>query len=409
MPKRNPLNSGKPVAFGLARWYGNPDRIQRGRWKRATTHSASRTQAAGYVFYDVNTAGERCELTLLLLKEYALFAATSISLEAIDRKLAAKSVKVKERGEKPLEGITKKKKVLSKGRQERTGSGFIGKNSRTSSIVPGAAQTGISVLIIKTGTGRTTRSQILRNSVSPVTKRNITPERIYLPLKKWAGKGRSLCALFLRKFFEIVTEGSKNFLRYSLTRREIFGQSIVYGMGPNKLFVDLNAAGFPISFEDCKNLYNAYCDEFNLAVGFLRSTGKLASQQGFVVNLNKRRRNWLLPDQNNRDVFPLGWKDPKYRGVIASIQREGGNAVIQSVNADITKYAMTTIRRYIKKNKVRSNLMLQVYDEIVTCTHKDDSPEFVEVKRKLMLDAAYRWITSVPIEVEGEVLPYWTK
>lgn len=267
MPKRNPLNSGKPAAFGLARWYGNPDRIQRGRWKRATTHSASRTQAAGYVFNDVNTAGERCELT----------------------------------------------------------------------------------------------------------------------------------------------EGSKNFLRYSLTRREISGQSIAYGMGPNKLFVDLNAAGFPISFEDARKLYDAYCDEFNLAVGFLRNTGKAASQNGFVVNLNKRRRNWLLPDANNRDVFPLGWKDPKYRGVLSKIQREGGNAVIQSVNADITKYAMTLIRRYIKKNKIRSNLMLQVYDEIVTCTHKDDSPDFVEVKRKLMLDAAYRWITSVPIEVEGEVLPYWTK
>jgi hypothetical protein len=59
MPKRNPLNSGNPKAmdFGINLCYGNPERIHWGQWKRATTHSASRTQAAWVHYYSVNTAG----------------------------------------------------------------------------------------------------------------------------------------------------------------------------------------------------------------------------------------------------------------------------------------------------------------------------------------------------------------
>lgn len=47
MPKRNPLNSGNPKAldFGNQTCYGNPERIIWEQVERATTHSASRTQA----------------------------------------------------------------------------------------------------------------------------------------------------------------------------------------------------------------------------------------------------------------------------------------------------------------------------------------------------------------------------
>jgi hypothetical protein len=53
--------------------------------------------------------------------------------------------------------------------------------------------------------------------------------------------------------------------------------------------------------------------------------------------------------------------------------------------------------------------MNAVYDEIVTVTHKDESAHFQEVKRKIMIDVSKKWIKTVPIDVEGEALPYWTK
>lgn len=93
----------------------------------------------------------------------------------------------------------------------------------------------------------------------------------------------------------------------------------------------------------------------------------------------------------------------------AGIEREGGNFLIQSVNADMTKRAMVLIRDYIKKNNIRSRFMNQVYDEIVTRTHKDDSPDFVKVKRKLMLEAAEQYLRKIPMEVDGHVGDSWTK
>ena len=59
MPKKNPLNSGKPKAldFGMKPCYGNPERILWEHKKRATTHSADRTPA-DWVHNNVNTAGQ---------------------------------------------------------------------------------------------------------------------------------------------------------------------------------------------------------------------------------------------------------------------------------------------------------------------------------------------------------------
>lgn len=180
-------------------------------------------------------------------------------------------------------------------------------------------------------------------------------------------------------------------------------------MAAKKLFNKLNGEGYPITLDESHVLYNKYCKEYRTGIDFLRESGRRAVEQGFVTNLNGRRRHWLMPDPHDLTKYPNGKKDFKYRNSIGGIEREGGNFPIQSVNADLTKYSMVCIRDYIKKNKVRSGIMMQVYDEVVTCTHKDDSEAFHAAKTNIMIQAAARWIDSVPIEVDGHVLPYWTK
>jgi len=184
---------------------------------------------------------------------------------------------------------------------------------------------------------------------------------------------------------------------------------IAYGMSYARLYNELNGAKFYITFEEAKGLYDKYCQEFKVAVDFLRNNGKLAVKQGYLANANGRRRNWIIPESRDLNKFPKGYMDPKYQGILSSIGREGGNFLIQSVNADITKTAMINMRKHTIKNKIRSNIMLQVYDEVVTCTHKDDAEEWREKKREIMIESARIWIDSVPIEVDGHVLPYWTK
>lgn len=184
---------------------------------------------------------------------------------------------------------------------------------------------------------------------------------------------------------------------------------IAYGMGAGTLYWKLNGEGFPIEFSEARLLYNKYCTEFKTGVDFLRESGKLAARKGFLANINGRRRYWIRPNPDDLTKYPRGHRDPDFIGHMGAIEREGGNFLIQSVNADISKFAMTKLRRHIKKNKIRSTVVLQVYDEIVTHTHKDDSPQFSIDKNRIMIESAQRWVTSVPVEVDGHIKPYWTK
>jgi DNA polymerase I len=205
-----------------------------------------------------------------------------------------------------------------------------------------------------------------------------------------------------------VTKDNENAMYRKPAKQLNFG--IAYGMSFYKLFEDLNADGFPTTLDEAKKLFDTYCEEiFPVGVNYLRSKGVLASQQGYLSNLNGRIRHWRLPDPYNKELFPKGKQDRMYKSIISKIQRDGGNFEIQSVNADITKRAMVDLRAFIKEHNVRSKIVNAVYDEIVTETHKDDSVWFWKEKQRIMREAAEVWLKRVPMEVSGVVLPYWTK
>lgn len=216
------------------------------------------------------------------------------------------------------------------------------------------------------------------------------------------------CYVASRLYRVPVTKSNEN--KHLRTPAKNLNFGIAYGMGPTKLYVDLNAIGFPITLEESKKLFYRYTEEeFQVGVSFLRGAGETALAQGFLVNANGRRRYWIRPNHEDREKFPLGAADEQFKSKESSIKREGGNFLIQSVNADMTKAAMSKIRRHVKDNKIRSSTINAVYDEIVTTTHKDDSPDFVLAKRKIMIDVAGQWLKKVPMQVDGHVLQYWTK
>jgi len=200
---------------------------------------------------------------------------------------------------------------------------------------------------------------------------------------------------------------------------------IAYGMGPRKLFDDLNGDGYPISFEDTKKLFRNYERDMKTGVTFLRQWGETASQQGYLVNLAGRRRYWLLPNAQDREKYPMGAEDGSYQNRLSGIRREGGNMLIQSVNAEMTKRAMIGLRRYKKERQIHLEILNNVYDELVTECKAEDADEVAIVKKQIMVDAAHQFLkqeeridgltgkmriyNAVPMEVEGHVLPYWTK
>lgn len=187
------------------------------------------------------------------------------------------------------------------------------------------------------------------------------------------------------------------------------GKSIAYGMSAYSLVEKVNGDGHPMTIDEGKMIFRNYERDFQTGVNFLRNAGTQALEQGWLRNIGGRRRYWILPDSENLAKYPGGASDPSYHGRLGGIKREGGNFLIQSVNADMTKHAMVLIRNYKKKHGTRTEFMNQVYDEIVTRTHVDDSPHFSEIKRKLMLEAAQHYLKNIPMEVEGSVGPTWTK
>lgn len=180
-------------------------------------------------------------------------------------------------------------------------------------------------------------------------------------------------------------------------------------MSPYALTEKLNGDGYPITLEKGKKLFYAYEEEFETGISFIRGAGREALKKGKLRSISGRIRHWFVPDPRNREKYPEGSDDRAYIGSCSAIKREGGNFLIQSVNADMTKLAMVYIREYKKKNRVRTEFMNQVYDEIVTRTHKDDSQDFHEMKKKFMLKAAEKYLKTVPMEVEGHVGRCWTK
>ena len=215
------------------------------------------------------------------------------------------------------------------------------------------------------------------------------------------------CSVATKLYGVEVTKTNEN--KHYRTPAKNLNFGIAYGMGPTRLYWEVKDQGFEITPKESRQLFKRYEEEYHIAVKFLRDAGVKGLREGYLTNFNGRRRYWLKPNPENHDVFPMGAKDQKYIGVLEKIKREGGNFLVQSGNVEITKLSMVKLRDHIKKNNVRSHFINQVYDEVVTTTHKDDSEQFVIDKRRIMQEAGEQWIKKVPIDVEGDVLKCWTK
>jgi DNA polymerase I len=68
-------------------------------------------------------------------------------------------------------------------------------------------------------------------------------------------------------------------------------------------------------------------------------------------------------------------------------ERTALNAPIQGSAADILKKAMVDLHRYLKKNKKKSKILLQVHDELILEVPESEVLEMKEVVPKMMKDA----------------------
>jgi len=170
-----------------------------------------------------------------------------------------------------------------------------------------------------------------------------------------------------------ITEDDTQFKFYRQLAKSItFG--VIYGIGKDKLALQLNTT--PILAADYKN---TYLQNMKGSRRFFNSVVRTIKTEGMVRN--KYGRIYRVPNE-------FGYK--------------GVNYLIQGTSADIMSERMVAVAKYLKDKK--SNLLLQVHDEIICEVHKDEVDEVAPKIKELMKENSL----NIPLEVDMEVCyPSW--
>jgi len=122
---------------------------------------------------------------------------------------------------------------------------------------------------------------------------------------------------------------------------------IIYGMGPIKLAKELG-----ISKKVAQGYLDNYYERYKGVKDFKEKILSRARQHGYVTTLFKRRR--YLPNINSDNG-----------NLKSEAERAAINTPIQGTAADLIKMAMLNIAERLRREGLRTKMLLQVHDELV--------------------------------------------
>jgi DNA polymerase-1 len=136
---------------------------------------------------------------------------------------------------------------------------------------------------------------------------------------------------------------------------------------------------------------------------FLDMLGTLGRKRGYIRSAPPYRRIRWFPEWKE-DIDPK--KDFK---ILGSIERKAKNMPIQGSNADIIKQALINVQNEIDTNNWPVNILLSIYDEIVTECKEEKSHEWKDKLEEIMISTAREVLKKVPIKADCAVSDYWKK
>jgi DNA polymerase-1 len=163
---------------------------------------------------------------------------------------------------------------------------------------------------------------------------------------------------------------------------------IIYGQGAFGLADNLG-----ISRAEAKAIIDNYRKEFTGINSYMEETIATARAKGYVETLMGRKR-WLR-DINSANFTVRGFAE-----------RNAINSPIQGTAADMIKMAMIRIQADIKKYGFKSRMIMQVHDELVFDTMKDEAESLKEIILKGMQDAL-PLPNNVPVIAEAGMGTNW--
>lgn len=161
---------------------------------------------------------------------------------------------------------------------------------------------------------------------------------------------------------------------------------ILYGMGEYSLSEDLG-----ISMAQAKKYIASYLNGFPSVKEYLDGIKKTAKANGYVTTIFGRRRKIAELASSNKNLQHFG-------------ERVAMNSPIQGTAADIIKIAMIKTSNALKEANIDAKLLLQVHDELILESHKDDAEKAYEILKNSMEGAIK---LSVPLSVEAHIGKNW--
>ncbi|WP_027398363.1 DNA polymerase I [Anaerovorax odorimutans] len=161
---------------------------------------------------------------------------------------------------------------------------------------------------------------------------------------------------------------------------------VIYGMSGFGLSTELN-----ITRKEAEKYIDEYFKKYFQVKQFMDGLVDSCKKDGFVSTIMNRKRNVPEINASNYMVRQLG-------------ERLAMNSPIQGSAADIIKIAMIKVYNELKREGAKSKLILQVHDELIIQTHKD---EFEKVKKLLVENMENAVKLSVKLSVDLNTGDNW--
>ncbi len=167
-----------------------------------------------------------------------------------------------------------------------------------------------------------------------------------------------------------IEEVTKEMRRHAKTVN--FG--IVYGISAFGLSERLN-----IPRKEAKHIIDQYFEKYPGVKKYMEKTIEFAREHGYVETIMGRRR--YLRDINSHNAVVRGFAE-----------RNAINAPIQGSSADMIKIAMINIHKALTEKNLKTKMILQVHDELIFDTFKQELDIVQPLVRELM-------VTAIPMKV----------
>lgn len=162
---------------------------------------------------------------------------------------------------------------------------------------------------------------------------------------------------------------------------------IMYGLGAYGLAERLN-----ISRTDAKDIIDNYKEKYPGIIKYMDETVEKAKEQGYAETLCGRRRYFKNINSKNRAARTAD-------------ERAAINMPIQGTASDMMKIAMINIDKEMRKQGVKSKMLLQVHDELIFEVYEDEKDKMTKLVKELMEGALS--LGEVPVEVETGIANNW--